>query len=119
VEELRAIDVFEHIAFSHVPVTKWVQTWMDEAWRVLQDGGILEMRLPSYANPYTWRDPTHYRAFHPESFLYWCPEAPGTVWRDFGRYYFGVGYSKWWEQVSVIEHCKDYRYTLRKTCKTF
>lgn len=107
VERLLATDVFEHLKLD-------VQVWMDECWRVLRPNGILSMRLPAYDNPYSWRDPTHQRVFHPESFLYWCPNAKGTVWRDFGRYYFGPGYHQWWEQKSVEREAKDLRFTLCK-----
>lgn len=110
VEHLLAIDVFEHLR----PWQVSIQQWLDECWRVLIPGGLLEMRLPAFDNPYTWRDPTHYRGFHPESFLYWCPDAPGTVWQDFGRYYFGEGYAKWWTQVSVEREHKDLRFRLCK-----
>ena len=107
VSDLLATDVFEHLKLD-------VQVWLDECWRVLVPGGNLSMRLPAYDNPYSWRDPTHYRVFHQESFLYWCPDAPGTVWRDFGRYYFGETYAKWWRQVSVTKECKDFRFILQK-----
>lgn len=107
VDKLLAIDVFEHLKCD-------VQVWLDECWRVLSDKGTLSMRLPAYDNPYSWRDPTHYRVFHPESFLYWCPHAKGTVWRDFGRYYFGADYAKWWDQQMVTREVKDLRFILCK-----
>lgn len=108
VDKLLAIDVFEHLKCD-------VQTWLDECWRILRVDGTLSMRLPAWDNPYSWRDPTHQRVFHPESFLYWCPHAKGTVWRDFGRYYFGEGYTKWWDQRMVTRECKDLRFLLCKT----
>jgi hypothetical protein len=107
VSELRAIDVFEHLRLD-------VREWLDECWRVLESGGCLDMRLPAWDNPYSWRDPTHRRVFHPETFLYWCPDAPGTVWRDFGRYYWGSDYSKWWKQESVKREFNDLRFRLVK-----
>lgn len=107
VSRLLATDVFEHLKCD-------VQAWLDECWRVLVPGGELSMRLPAYDNPYSWRDPTHQRVFHPESFLYWCPHAAGTVWQDFGRYYFGPTYDKWWEQRSVGREVKDLRFVLCK-----
>jgi hypothetical protein len=107
VEVLLATDVFEHLKLD-------VQTWLDECWRVIRSGGRLIMRLPAYDNPYSWRDPTHQRVFHPESFLYWCPHAKGTVWRDFGQYYFGPEYQKWWTQQSVMREANDLRITLCK-----
>ena len=108
VQIIKATDVFEHLKCD-------VQTWLDECWRVLVYGGELNMRLPAWDNPYSWRDPTHQRVFHKESFLYWCPDAEGTVWRDFGRYYFGQGYAKWWMQQSVQPEVKDLRFILCKT----
>lgn len=106
--ELRAFDVFEHLRLE-------VQQWLDECYRVLRSGdGLLDMRLPAWDNPYSYRDPTHRRVFHPESFHYWCPNAPGTVWRDFGCYYFGKSYDKWWSLVSVTRDEKDLRFRLRK-----
>jgi len=105
VDALLATDVFEHLKLD-------VQVWLDECHRVLRPGGELSFRLPAYDNPYSWRDPTHQRVFHPESFLYWCPGAKGTVWRDFGRYYFGPDYTKWWIQRSVARECNDLRFVL-------
>jgi SAM-dependent methyltransferase len=110
VSHLLAIDTFEHLR----PWVVSVQDWLDECWRILEHGGMLEMRLPAWDNPYSWRDPTHYRVFHEESFLYWCPGAPGTVWRDFGRYYFGKDYSKWWNWRQVTREFKDLRFVLQK-----
>lgn len=107
VEELRAFDVFEHLKLD-------VQVWLDECWRVLKPGGLLIMRLPAWDNHYSYRDPTHQRVFHPESFLYWCPDAPGTIWRDFGQYYFGQDYAKWWKQESVERSANDLLFRLRK-----
>lgn len=129
VDELLALDVFEHLAreiifpppLGRIFVALEVQEWLDECWRVLKPGGLLEMRLPAWNNPYSWRDPTHQRVFHQESFLYWCPSAPGTVWKDFGRYYFGPDYQKWWRPADpdggVTVEAGDFRYKLRK-CAT-
>lgn len=124
VDVLLALDVFEHLAEKlifpngrELFVPLQVEQWLDECWRVLKPGGLLEMRLPAWNHHYSWRDPTHQRVFHQESFLYWCPEAPGTVHRDFGRYYFGPDYQKWWRQQSVEIEAGDFRYKLRK-CAT-
>jgi hypothetical protein len=111
VEEIRAVDVFEHLR----PWRISTQQWIDECFRILVSGGTLDMRLPAFDNPYSWRDPTHYRVYHPESFLYWCPgPESGTVWKDFGRYYFGEGYNKWWKQESVKREFNDLRFRLVK-----
>lgn len=103
--EIRAIDVFEHLRLE-------VQQWLDECWRVLVPGGKLEMRLPAWDNPLSWRDPTHRRVFHQESLLYWCPNHHGTLHRDFGRYYFGRDYNKWWRFHNVKRDHGDFLYTL-------
>jgi hypothetical protein len=107
VEHLRAIDVFEHLDVD-------VRVWLDECHRILQSDGILVMRLPAYDNPLSFRDPTHKRLFHPQSFLYWCPQNPGMVWQEFGRYYFGPDYRKWWKQLSMTYEHSDLLFTLVK-----
>jgi len=125
VDEIRAYDVFEHLAVEiefplesgtrSVFVPLQVQQWLDECWRILKPGGLLNMRLPAYDNPYSDRDPTHQRVFHPESFLYWCPDASGTVWKEFGRFYFGPGYNKWWHQAKASkDDSKDLVFCLVK-----
>lgn len=108
VEKILAIDVFEHLP----PWVVSIQDWLDECHRILCKNGTLEMRLPAWDYHYSYRDPTHYKVFHPETFDYWCP--PGGVWKDFGRYYFGEGYNKWWIRDSVVRDCNDLRYTMRK-----
>lgn len=109
VSHLLALDVFEHLQDGSI------QRWMDECWRVVGVNGFLEFRYPGFDNPYSFRDPTHrHLPRHPETWHYWCPDAPGTVWQAFGRYYFGETYGCWWSwQSRVIEH-KDIRITLRR-----
>lgn len=121
VAELRAFDVFEHLARTvaisslSVIIPLQVQEWLDECHRVLNRGGVLHMRLPAYDHHYSYRDPTHHRVFHLESFLFWCPGGPGTVWQDFGRFYFGKGYDKWWRQASAVrDESQDFVYGLVK-----
>jgi hypothetical protein len=107
VDEILAIDVFEHLSLE-------VREWLDECHRILRSNGTLVMRLPAWDNPLSYRDPTHRRVFHPESFLYWCPQNPGQVWQEFGQYYFGLGYNRWWKQVSMVREHGDLRFTLVK-----
>lgn len=109
VTHLLALDVFEHMQDGSI------QRWMDECWRVVSSGGTLEFRYPGFENPYSFRDPTHrHLPRHPETWHYWCPDAPGTVWQNFGRYYFGEGYAKWWSFRSSVREHKDIRVTLCK-----
>lgn len=110
VDNLLAIDVFEHLK----PWVVDVPTWMAECWRVLKPSGLLVFRVPHFQNHYSWRDITHYRVFHPESFHYFCPDAPGTVWENFGKYYFGKNYHQWWSWKGVVVEANDLKFTLMK-----
>lgn len=100
-----AIDVFEHL--PHIEIT----TWLDECHRTLKAGGFLMMRLPAWDNPLSWRDPTHYRVFHEQTFDYWDPNR--ELWNNFGRYYFQEA-ARWWEVKQVFREANDFRYDLEK-----
>jgi hypothetical protein len=117
-EEIRAIDVFEHIPAWVMPI----QGWLDECRRILRPSGLLIMRLPAFDSGLLWCDPTHSRGFHHHSFNYWCPNAEGTIWQNFGRYYFGEGYNKWWLFVSCerqVNDGGDLLFTLRKPLSNY
>lgn len=43
---------------------------LEEIHRVLRPGGTLEVFVPHWDSAWTWRDPTHTRAVHPDNFLY-------------------------------------------------
>jgi predicted SAM-dependent methyltransferase len=100
-----AIDVFEHLRDIEV------QRWLDECWRILRPGGLLVMRLPAWTNPLSYRDPTHYRVFHEESFSYWEPGH--NLHEFFGRYYFGES-DRWWKVRRVFREFEDLRFDLEK-----
>lgn len=106
-DKVIALDVMEHLKVD-------VQVWLDECWRILKPGGVLVLRLPSYANPVSYRDPTHRRVYHPETFLYW--DARHALWQDYGQFYFGPGYNKWWTVESVDKNTNggDLGFVLRK-----
>ncbi|PWT91201.1 MAG: hypothetical protein C5B54_05710 [Acidobacteria bacterium] len=112
-EAILALDVFEHLRCE-------VQQWLDECWRILTPDGTLEMRLPAWdhSQGYGYRDITHHRVFHQESFWYFCPNASGSLWRDFGQYYWGARTDHWWWFESVEVDHGDYRYKLRKRLYT-
>lgn len=99
-----ATDVFEHLRLD-------IPQWLDECWRILKPGGQLNMRLPAWDNPLSYRDPTHRKVFHHESFYYWDPES--HLWNDFGRYYFAES-NRWWTVVNVVREVDDWRYLLTK-----
>ena len=94
-----------------------VQAWLDECWRILKPGGELVLRLPAWNNPVSWRDPTHRRVFHEETFCYW--DKRHALHHDYGSFYFGPGYNKWWviervERVNPPTLTGDLGYVLRK-----
>jgi SAM-dependent methyltransferase len=75
--EIEALDVLEHLGDTIA--------FMNECWRLLAPGGQLTVRVPHYQDENAWRDPTHRRAFHPDTFAYFDPQ---TTWgRRYGRLY--------------------------------
>jgi predicted SAM-dependent methyltransferase len=104
-EGIVAIDVFEHLP----NVT--VQQWLDECHRILMPRGFLMMRLPAFNNQLSYRDPTHYRVFHPDTFGYWDPD--NELHTNFGRYYFAES-DRWWKVRAVFTEEGDFRYDLEK-----
>ena len=112
IEHIKAFDVFEHLR----PWKLGVEDWMGECWRILRFGGLLEMRLPAsdHPNHYGFRDPTHCRLFTHESMDYFCPEEPSRLHEEFGFYYFGENYGRWWKKESVTRDSWDWLFRLRK-----
>lgn len=131
VEQIIATDVFEHLSASRVhrfipgthggpyvaPERDW-WWWLDECWRILEPEGLLNMRLPAWDNPLTYRDPTHrtsdggVRSFHEETFAYWDPCT--QVWRDYGSIYDLVTKDRYWHVRFVRREEVDFRYYLTK-----
>lgn len=102
-EEVLAQDVMEHLHLD-------VHEWLDECWRILKPGGVLKLRLPAFDHHLSYRDPTHQRVFHPESFFYWDPTH--HLWQEFGRYY--PGHDRWWSVKHQGKEAGDFRYDLTK-----
>lgn len=102
-EVIQAFDVMEHLDLE-------VNVWLDECWRILVHGGRLELRLPAFDNHLSYRDPTHRRVFHPETFFYWDPSH--HLWENFGRYYWDN--QRWWDVSSDGRDNNDLRFTLSK-----
>jgi len=102
-DKVQAYDVMEHL---HLEVNEW----LEECWRILKPGGKLELRLPAFDNHLSYRDPTHRRVFHPESFFYWDPGH--QLWEHFGRYYWDA--KCWWDVSFVGRESDDLRFDLFK-----
>ena len=102
--EILALDVLEHLKLD-------VAEWLGECWRILQPDGLLHMRLPAWDNPVSWRDPTHRRVFHEDTFHFFDPST--ELWRCYGTFYFDQ--PRWWT-VEHVERCNegDICYWLRK-----
>jgi predicted SAM-dependent methyltransferase len=85
-DEVYAIDVFEHLNAEIVD-------WLSECHRILKVGGKLILRLPAWDNELSYRDPTHKKVFHHETFDYFDPEK--ELHKLFGRYY--------WDNVPLFQ----------------
>lgn len=102
-DTIYAIDVFEHLNLDII-------NWMSECYRILKPGGNLIMRLPAWDHELSYRDPTHKKVFHPETFDYFDPEK--ELYQLFGRYY--------WDNVPEFtvtylgRENNDLKYELRK-----
>ena len=72
VHYVRAYDIFEHL---HNPVHS-----MNEAWRVLAHGGILEVLVPSTDGRGAFQDPTHVSFWNQNSFLYYSKKNHGSYY---------------------------------------
>lgn len=83
VDGIRAHDIFEHLPNkAHT---------MNEAWRVLKPGGILDLVVPSVAGYGAFQDPEHCSWWTPYDLWYYCAEREQSKWRVYGeRVRFGV-----------------------------
>ena len=86
-----AFDVVEHLKLD-------VQEWLDECWRILRPDGLLVIRVPMWNHWTAWVDPTHRRAFHPQTFDYWDPSK--FFHQEYGRFYFAES-GRWWRVASA------------------
>lgn len=88
-ERIEAIDVLEHLD-NTVAV-------MDECWRILQPSGVLHVQAVGWQSENLWRDPTHKRGFHPDTFLYFDPES--SWHQSYGRLYTERAWEVLWRDV--------------------
>lgn len=75
-ERIEALDVVEHLSDTVL--------FMDECWRILEPAGRLKLRVPHWQSEDAWRDPSHKRAFHPDTFRYFDPEQEWGA--NYGRF---------------------------------
>jgi predicted SAM-dependent methyltransferase len=101
-----ALDVFEHLKID-------VVDWVNECWRVLEVGGEVVLRVAAWDNPVSYRDPTHRRFFHEETFYYFDPRH--QLYHDYGLVYYGVGCPTF-EVLSVTRENADARYGVGDIC---
>lgn len=69
VDEVRAHDFLEHI-----PLGRTIQV-IEEIWRVLKSGGLLEHLTPSTDGRGAFQDPTHLSFWNINSWLYYTHDA--------------------------------------------
>jgi len=81
-----AEDVLEHL--------QDFMMFFNESWRIMKEGGVIYVQVPSYKDENAWRDPTHIRPYHPDAFSYLDPD---TYWGN--KYDFYT--DRKWRLVSV------------------
>jgi cyclopropane fatty-acyl-phospholipid synthase-like methyltransferase len=105
-----AIDVLEHLKPWKVDIQG--KPGLTNYGAYLKPGGLAALHLPAWDQPLSYRDPTHYRVFHEQSF---STGMPGHMLHEqFGKFYFAES-NRWW-QVELIERQgnSDIGYVLRK-----
>lgn len=80
-DEIKAIDLLEHLANYTPDGRPTVIAYVEECHRILQPGGKLFIQVPKWDSPNMWIDPTHVRGFDLPSFDYFDPDT------EFGKNY--------------------------------
>lgn len=91
--------IYSHCVFEHLKVD--IADWLDECWRILKPGGILEYEVPRFDSWMAWCDPTNHRAFSELTMEYWDPSMRHYV--SYGSVYF-ADRNKWWD---LLKHEVD------------
>ncbi|MFM6265385.1 MAG: methyltransferase domain-containing protein, partial [Dolichospermum sp.] len=68
VDFIKAYDIIEHLPNR-------IHT-MNEIWRILKPGGIVDISVPSTDGRGAFQDPTHVSFWNINSFMYYCQEFP-------------------------------------------
>lgn len=69
IENIHAYNVMEHMG-------EGFHFLMKECWRVLKDGGTLEIGVPDAGTDASFKDPTHRRFFSKNTFVYFTRTRP-------------------------------------------
>lgn len=85
VDEIRAHDVFEHIANPDYPSFMWKPWVMNQAHRVLKPGGKLDLFIPTTDGRGAFQDPGHVTFWTPNDLFYYCEEF--AEWQRFHNAY--------------------------------
>ena len=73
VDKIVAAHVVEHLYVDENIL------FMNECWRILKPGGVIEVIFPMWNSESAWVDPTHVRAIHPDQYKYFTPEEYMTM----------------------------------------
>lgn len=107
-EEIRAIDIVEHLnPYTRDLSKSTIIAFLEECHRILQKGGTLFIQTPRYDADFLWIDPTHVRGFHEQSFDFFDPNKPfGKTTGFYSKCRFDV-------KAEVLEN-KNLRFWLKK-----
>jgi SAM-dependent methyltransferase len=83
-DEIRAIDLIEHLPVHTRDYEPTLVKFVEEAHRILRPGGVLFMQTPHWQSPNLFIDPTHVRGFDERSFDYF--DETTDLGRDYGYY---------------------------------
>ncbi len=96
---IKALDIIEHLPNK--------MRTMNEAWRVLIPGGLLEIVVPTTDGPGAWQDPTHVSYWNRNSFLYYTAGDPhrerfGEAYEITARFEV-VSSAQWKDSYGVVK----------------
>jgi cyclopropane fatty-acyl-phospholipid synthase-like methyltransferase len=76
VEEIRAIDIIEHMPSHTRDLRPGVIAFIEQSYRILIPGGKILIQTPGHRAEFAWTDPTHVRTFTRDSFTFFDPAQP-------------------------------------------
>lgn len=108
---IMAHDVFEHVDNENFPGNKGKIWCMNEAWRCLKPGGILDLIVPTVEGYGAFQDPTHVNFWTPYDRFYFCAEREPitglySIWGE--RVRFGCDPQLDYDKMGVIKPNKPF-----------